>query len=135
MRETACKQGLTERPVPPGPLTDPGMLVIVEPTPAGVLEGWTVVAFGNMDNADGRYLRFTYVDMMESNLQDMDFTVVTANGETPLHDGNLSSQGVVNGTVVRVSPTAHLMEYNAKVEAGDTEGVLDMEVVDWRKYD
>ena len=76
----------------------------------------------------------TYVDLQESNHQDMDFTVPTANGDTPLHDGNLTSQGVVNGTVVRVLPSAHLMEYYAKVEAGDIEGMLDDEVVDWRKY-
>ena len=111
------------------------MLVIVEPSPAGVLEGWTAVAFGNMANADGRFLMDTYVDMQKSKLQDMDFTVQTANGDTPLHNGDLGSQGVVDGTVVRVSPSAHLMEYSGKIEAGDTEGVLDMEIVDWRKYD
>ena len=117
------------------PIEDPGILVIVEPSPAGVLEGWTPLEFRNMANGTGRFLMDTYVDVQESNFQDMDFTILLANGDTPLHDGSLASQGVVDGTVVRVSPSAHLMEYYAKIEAGDTEGVLDMEVVDWRKYD
>ena len=133
MGETACKQLPVELPVPPGPL-GPGILVTVEPSPDGVLEGWTAVVLRIMANAGGWFLMDTYVDLQESNHQDMDFTVPTANGDTPLHNGDLGSQGVVDGTVVRVLPSAHLMEYHAKAEAGDREGMLDMEVVDWRKY-
>ena len=67
-------------------------------------------------------------DIQGSDRRDMDFTIPTANGDTPLHDGDLASQGVVNGTVVRVLPSAHLMAYYEKAEAG----LLDYKVISYQ---
>ena len=64
-----------------------------------------------MATGEGQGLLDTCADIQESDRRDMDFTVPGPNGDQPLLDGNLASQGVGDGAVVRVSPRAHLVEY------------------------